>query len=119
MQNPRENQLEVEQLLQRVSSHPMCLDLRADEHYFIAVYPDGNDLPSHGIRISKVTKYGGQAVNLMLLLLSLEKVWLENTPGFAMMPKYEIIVDVMKNKDNVDKKELKEYLKMKLEAVGI
>jgi hypothetical protein len=118
MQNPRENQLEVESLLERVKNHPMCLKLHPEGHCFVVIYPDG-ELPSDGIRISKVSKYGGQAVNLMILLLHLEKVWLDTTPGFKSLPKYDVICDGLKNKDTVDKKELKAYLKMKLEEVGI
>jgi hypothetical protein len=58
----------------------------------------------------------------MLLLIYLEKVWLDTTPGFKELAKYAPVYEVyhkLKNNDIPDKKELKEYLIKKLEEVGI
>lgn len=70
MANPKENIQIVNDLIEEVKSHPMCLRFCDDPCHYLVLYPAGFRLDG-----TRASKDGGKAIALKRLLDAMELHW--------------------------------------------
>ena len=78
MTNVQLNILEVEELLEKVRNHCMCLKFTETESHYMVIFPDG-EFFANGVRVSKTL---GKIKALKIMLEKMEYFWVSSFPGY-------------------------------------